>query len=188
MVMTYRERREARAARLREWAAKREDKAAASLAAEPSYRHDWAFITQPGPISERTRMNARDERRYESLAKAEEMRAKVDNIEAAADRAIYSDDPDAREQLERRIAGLEAERRAILAYNADCRAKAKTGGHGDLKLLEWDSPAGLRSIANIVEDCARAGQLRPGWALPAYASSNLSGNIARLRKRLAELA
>jgi hypothetical protein len=129
-------------------------------------------------------MNARDDRRYESLAKAKAMRSRAANIENAADRAIYSDDPDARQRLERRIAELDAERQAILAYNADCRTRAKTGGHGDLRLLEWNSPAGLRSFAGLVEDCARAGQLRPGWALPGYATGNLSANIARLRKRL----
>lgn len=185
--MTYRDRREARAARLREWATIREQKAAAGLAAEDPVRSDWAFITQPGHIPERARMNARDEARQRSLAKAAEMRQRADNIESAADRAIYSDDPDAREQLERRIADLEAQRRAILAYNNDCRIAARVGEHGDIKLLEFDTPSGLRNITRMVTDCATAGQLRPGWALPSYASSNLSGNIARLRKRLAEM-
>lgn len=185
--MTTRERRETRASRLREWAAKRETAAAAGLAAEDPIRHDWAFVTQPGHIPERARMNARDDRRQESTAKAHEMRAKAANIEAAADRAIYSDDPDARERLERKIADLEAQRAAITTYNADCRKAAKTGGHGDLSLLEWDTPSGLRSIARMVNDCAAAGQLRPGWALPAYAASNLGGNIARLRARLETL-
>ena len=97
--MTYRDRREARAARLREWATIREQKAAAGLAAEDPIRSDWAFITQPGHIPERARMNARDEARQRSLAKAAELRQRADNIESAADRAIYSDDPDAREQL-----------------------------------------------------------------------------------------
>ena len=182
--MTYRDRREARAARLREWATIREQKAAAGLAAEDPIRSDWAFITQPGHIPERARMNARDEARQRSLAKAAEMRQRADNIESAADRAIYSDDPDAREQLERKIADLEAQRDAITRYNADCRYCAKTSGHGNLGFLEYETPAGHRSLVRMVQDCARAGQLRPGWALPAYATSNLSGNIARLRKRL----
>ena len=182
--MTYRERREAKAARLRGWAEARQEKVAASLASEDGIRSDWAFITQPGHIPERARMNARDERRFESLRKADEMASRAKGIETQLERSIHSDDPDAREQLERKIADLERQRDAITTYNADCRKAAKTGGHGDLKLLERDTPSGLRSIAQMVTDCATAGQLRPGWALPAYATSNLSGNIARLRKRL----
>ena len=111
--MTTRERREARAQRLRGWASKREDAAGAGLAAEDPVRRDWAFISQPGYIPERARMNARDDRRYESLAKAKAMHSRAANIENAADRAIFSDDPDARQRLERRIAELDAERQAI---------------------------------------------------------------------------
>jgi hypothetical protein len=187
--MGTRERREARAAKLREWADTREQQVASSLAtdeADPA-RHDWAFITQPGHIPARAAMNRRDDRRQKSLAKAHEMRAKAANIEAAADRAIYSDDPDAIEQLTRKIASLEAQRDAITRYNVDCRKAAKTGGRGNLKLLEYDTPAGLVNLGRMIADCATAGQLREGWALPAYAASNLSGNIGRLRKRLESL-
>jgi hypothetical protein len=115
------------------------------------------------------------------------MRAKAANIEAAADHAIYSDDPDAIEQLVRKIADMEAQRDAITRYNLDCRHMAKTGRHGNLGFLEYETPAGHRSLVRMVQDCAVAGQLRPGWALPVYATSNLSANIARLRKRMETL-
>lgn len=46
--MTYRERREAKAARLQGWAEKREDKARALIAQDAHYRGDHAFTTQPG--------------------------------------------------------------------------------------------------------------------------------------------
>ena len=193
--MATRERREARAARLREWADKREAKAQAGFQAV----HDLADsipMGQPILVGHHSEAHARRDqdrihsgmrRAVDNQDTAKAMRQKAANIESAVDRAIYSDDPDAREQLERKIADLEAQRAAITAYNLDCRKAAKTGGHGDLSLLEWDTPSGLRSIARMVNDCATAGQLRPGWALPAYAASNLSGNIARLRKRLETL-
>lgn len=178
--MTYRERRERRADRLRGWAAKREADANAALSAGEPYRHDIAFLTQPGHIPERARMNARDERAFRSLGKADEMRQRADNIERAADHAIYNDDPDAEERLGERIADLEEQRARIVSYNVDCRRMAKTGRTGDLSILSAAQQRAAVSMAN-------AGQLRAGGALPPYATSNLSGNIARLRERLAAL-
>lgn len=186
--MTYRERREARADRLRGWAEKREAAAGATFAAHEQFRGDHAFNFQPGHIPERARVIAREDRAFESLQKAASMTARAENIERAAAAAIYSDDPDATERLAEKIADLEMQRARIVAYNASCRAAAKTGGHGDLGILKFDTPAGLRNLQGMVESCARAGQLKPGWALPAYATTNLSGNISRLRERLARLA
>ena len=193
--MTTRERREARAARLREWADTREAKSTAAFDAVRQIA-DNIPMGQPILVGHHSEAHARRDqdrihngmrRAIDNQTAARAMRQKAANIESAADHAIYSDDPDAREQLERKMADMEAQREAIRRYNADCRLAAKAGGHGDLKLLEWDTPFGLRSIAKMVTDCAAAGQLRPGWALPAYATSNLSGNIARLRARLATL-
>lgn len=48
--MTYRERRLARAERLREWAEKREVRAAAVFREGERYHGDVAFNTQPGHI------------------------------------------------------------------------------------------------------------------------------------------
>jgi hypothetical protein len=194
--MTTRERREARAARLREWADKREAKSTAAFDAVRQIA-DNIPMGQPILVGHHSEAHARRDqdrihsgmrRAVDNQDTAKAMRQKAANIESAVDRAIYSDDPDAREQLERKIADMEAQRAAITAYNLDCRKAAKTGGHGNLSLLEWDTPSGLRSIARMVNDCATAGQLRPGWALPTYAASNLSGNIARLRKRLEGVA
>ena len=179
---TYRERREARAERLREWAAKRDAKAAELHARNEPYRGDIAFNTQPGHIPERARAIARTEKAWEHSTKAAEMARKADSIEAAAERAIYSDDPDAVEQLEARLADLEAERDRIKAYNASCRKAAKAGGLGDLSLLDEAQQAKLVSIAKHA-----AFQLGAGNALPSYALSNLSGNIKRNRDRLNEL-
>jgi len=71
---------EIKAARYDEWAEKREVKAEAALNSFPSMRHDWAFITQPGHIPARARMNAADDRALESLKVAEGMRSRAEGI------------------------------------------------------------------------------------------------------------
>jgi hypothetical protein len=68
---------ERKAARYDDWAEKREAKAHMDLNSHPELRHDWAFITQPGHIPFRARMNAADQRAIESLDKAKEMRSKA---------------------------------------------------------------------------------------------------------------
>lgn len=180
--MTYRERRAARAERLREWADKRRTVARATLAADDAlpYAHDIAFLTQPGRIIERERMNAREDRAMESLRKADDMARRADSIERAADHAIYSDDPDAPERLTERIAGLEAERARIVAYNAACR-KAGRCTDAALAMLDDKQRADVASLARI-------GFLRPNGSMPSYATSNIGGNIARLRDRLARMS
>lgn len=181
-MSTYRERREARAERLREWADSRDRKADAAYAAarqtadaipfgQPMLTDHYSYRADRG---RRERMRANFERSHEHAAKAEQMRARADSIEAQAARAVYSDDPDARERLAERIAGLEAERDRIKAYNATCRK-----GTPDLSVLDDRQRADLASVARHAPY-----QLGKGGAFPAYALSNLSGNIARLRKRL----
>lgn len=174
---TYRERREAKAERLRGWAEKRETEAVAALNSQPELRHDWAFITQPGRIPERDRMNAADERAFKSMDKAERMAERADNIEAAARGAIYSDDADAIERLEAKIADLEAQRARIKAYNASCRKGAR-----DVALLDERQQKDLAGTAK----CA-AYQIRDNGAAPAYWAQNIGGNITRLKKRLEQL-
>jgi len=71
---------EKKAERLDEWAEKREVKAEADLNSFPSLRHDWAFITQPGHIPARARMNKADDRALESLKVAEGMRSRAEGM------------------------------------------------------------------------------------------------------------
>jgi len=71
---------EAKAERLDEWAEKREVKAEAALNSFPTMRHDWAFITQPGHIPARERMNAADDRARESLRVAERLHSRAASI------------------------------------------------------------------------------------------------------------
>jgi uncharacterized Zn finger protein (UPF0148 family) len=74
------EKAERKAGRYQEWADKREKRAEVALNSHPEYRHDWAFITQPGHIPARARMNAADDRAFESLDIAKGMREKAENI------------------------------------------------------------------------------------------------------------
>ncbi len=162
--MTYRDRRLAKAERLREWADKRTASASAVFEAHEIYRGDTAFNTQPGHIPLRSRVIAQDQRAFESLQKAQSMSSRADNIEAAADHAIYSDDPDAIERLIERIADLEAERESIKAKNATYRK---------------DHKAELAGMTPY--------QRNHAFPYPSYVLENLSLNLSRQRARLAQL-
>ncbi len=176
-MTTYRERREQRAERLREWADKRQAKADVVHQEREQYAGDTAFWTQPGDIPQRTRLFRRMDRAREDSDKASEMQSRAVQIERQADHAIYSDDPDAIEALETRIAALEAERDAIKAYNASCRK-----GAPDVDLLTDSQRRDLASIKQVA-----AYSLGKGGAMPGYALTNLSGNISRQKKRLDSL-
>ena len=162
--MTYRERREDRAERLRDWAGKREDRAAALFKAGEQYKGDTAFNTQPGHIPERARLIAREQRAHESLNKAASMRSRADGIDSQLAGAIYDDDPDAIEQLRARIARLETERDQAKAVNAAYRKEHKTE---------------LAAMGRWKRDDA--------MPYPGYHFQNLSGNLSRQRARLARL-
>lgn len=180
---TYRERRQARADRLDGWADGREQKADAA--------HDTAkakadLIPFGQPILVGHHSEGRDRRTCDSIAagfdrahehgkKADEMRSKAANIRGASDRAIYSDDPDAVERLAEKIAGLEAEKARIKAYNATCKK-----GAPDLDLLDEKQRANILSTI-------RVGMARPDGGFPSYALSNLNGTLNSTRKRLTAL-
>lgn len=180
---TYRERRLARAERLREWADKREVKGIAELE-RGRQMLDLIPFGQPMLVDHhsykadrnyRGRATSAVSRGHEDTAKAAEFRSRADNIEAAADEAIYSDDPDARERLEERIATLEAERDRVKHYNASCRK-----GSPDRSILTPDQVRQLDGAIQVWGDS----QCK-GGAFPGYHLSGISGNISRLRKRLA---
>jgi hypothetical protein len=163
-VMTYRDRREARADRLRGWAGTREARAEAVFKAGEPFTSDIAFNTQPGHIPFRAKLIAREDRAYESIVKAASMRSRADGIEGQLANAIYEDDPDAVEQLRARIARLETERDAAKAVNAAYRKEHK---------------AELKAMTLYQRDQA--------LPYPGYHFQNLSGNLSRQRARLARL-
>ena len=183
---TTRERREARAERLAEWADKREARGTAELE-QARARASLIPFGQPilvghhserGDRNYRAKIGAGYDRGFENLAKADDMRSRSQSIANATERAIFSDDPDAIERLTARIADLESERARIKAFNKSCRA---TLG-GNPELLDARQRADLESTRR----CA-AWQIGKRGEFPAYVLSNLGGNIRRQAQRLAQL-
>jgi hypothetical protein len=181
---TYRERRQAKAERLRGWADKREAKAESAQRGADQIS-DMIPPGQPILVGHHSegrhrrdleRMHSRQQAAWDNSSKASEFRNRADNIEAAADSAIYSDDHDAIPQLEQRIADLEAQRDRIKAYNKTVKA-----GKRDVSLLDE------KQRADLLSGIRHMPHATPGGKFPSYGLTNLSGNIARNRKRLEEL-
>jgi hypothetical protein len=182
---TYRERREARAARLREWADKRQARAEQTATTVDALA---GRIPLGQPIladhhsqrraeRDRDRIDRGMRRTIEHTEKAREFAHRADNIQAAAEHAIYSDDPDAVARLAERVAALEHERDTNKAYNAACRK-----GIAD--------PATLPdNLARDLADAIKAwGNIQcPGGRFPSYTLTNLSANIKRNKQRLEAL-
>lgn len=171
-TMTYRERREAKAERYREWAEKRDTKADAAYEGVQSIVERIPF-GQPILVGHHSERGARaDQRRIENgmnsfcenSAKADRMREKANNIERAAKQAIYSDDPDALDRLREKLSKLEAQRESIKAANA-----------------EWlkANKASLKGMTAYQRDRARP--------YPGYVLTNLGGTITTTRKRIEQV-
>lgn len=170
--MTYRDRREARAERLRGWSEANETRAEQKSAAADRISDGIPF-GQPilvGHHSERRHRRDLDKIHSGMRAsidlsdKAAEQAARADNIEAATDHAIYDDDPDAIARLTDKLAALEAKREQMKTANAAHR----TAHRDELKAM---TPY-------------QRGQAVP---YPSYSLTNLGGNITRCRDRLARL-
>jgi hypothetical protein len=183
--LTYRERREARAEGLRDWARKREVRAKQAAATVDTITSGIP-LGQPILLGHHSQRHAeRDQERIqrgmrktiEHASKAEEFSSRADNIEAAAEHAIYSDDADAIPRLRERIAELEGERTTIKAYNAACRK-----GTADPATLPLKLARELASSISVWGDI----QCK-GGRFPSYVLRNLGGNINRNKKRLAAL-
>lgn len=168
--MSYRDRRLARAERLREWADKREQKSTAAFAGVRRIADAIPF-GQPILVGHHSERHARrdQDRIWTGMSKgvehanmAQSMDRRADEIERQAEHAIYADDPDAIERLTAKIAGLEAERNAMKARNVAHRKAHRA----ELQAL---SSAYARQMA---------------MPHPSYEIANLGGNISRLRERL----
>jgi len=197
--MTYRERRERRAERLREWADKRAAKSAAGFQAAKRIADGIPF-GQPilvGHHSEKhhradiARIDSGMRRGIENENKAAEMRSKAANIDAAADAAIYSDDPDAIEALTAKLERLEAERERCKVINKAIRKhglallmeEAKNGE--PIHLLPALTAREAADLLSVVRHQPYYNAESKGF--PPYHTANLGGNITRARQRLAGL-
>lgn len=186
--MTYRERRLAKAERLSTWADKRRAKSDASFKTARTIA-DGIPLGQPiliGHHSERrhrrdvARIDNGMRRGIEHERKAGDMESRAANIIAAADSAIYSDDPDAIDALKAKLARLEAERDRIKEINRMIRKRGLIACLPDL------TPAEQKELTTTARLCPYHQVETRGY--PAYHSSNLSGNITRTRKRIASLS
>lgn len=169
--LTTREKRERRTERLRGWAEKREQRADVAHQASHDATAGIPF-GQPiivGHYSEKRHRRAIERGRDAASAALEHARTAADmssraaNIEAANDRAIYDDDPDARERLTAKIERLGAKREQLKAENAAYRK-----AHG----------AELRALTPYQRDHAMPHR--------SYELTNLGGVIRNARERLAK--
>lgn len=174
--MTRRDYLEAKVAKREEWAAGRRAKAAGLLKQNEPFRGDIAFNTQPGHIPERARVIARSEKAYEHTQMAAHHVGKAAGLAQQLETTIFSDDPDALEALAAKIAGLEAEREQMKKANAAFRK----GGRAGLATVCGDAVAA--AFDRLKALCPYEKQ-----PYPAYALSNLGGNIGRLKKRIEDV-
>ena len=206
--MTYRERRERRAARRDEWAEKRDKKAEEAFAGADRIADGYP-MGQPilvGHHSEKRhrrdleRVDRGMRRGFEHRNMAKHHRQQADGIRRQLDTSIYSDDHDAIERLRERIAEREAKRDRWKLIN---RTAAKIGRQHGIKrtrghwshLLTDETRETLQTV--LVETCKAvkatrkeiadlAGNLHHGGAL-AFDLTNIGARIRRDRKRLARL-
>ena len=121
----------------------------------------------------------------QSMDMAAHHRGKADGIATQLERSIFSDDVDAVERLQERIAGLEQERARMKAINKEIRK-----GKGWQARLEAEGITLTEREGKQLVDVAK---FQPYYCkeglpvFPPYALQNLGGNINRLKKRLKEL-
>lgn len=147
--MTRRERLEAKAERRREWAEGRRTKAATEFAVGDPYRGDIAFNTQPGHIPERARVIRAGDRGIEHTQMAEHHESKAAGLEAQLDRSVFTDDADAIEALESRIATNEKKADRYAEINKAWRK----GGMGAILAAGLASEALAKTIAETMAVC-----------------------------------
>ena len=184
--MTTRDRRLAKAERLREWAETRERKSAAAFQGVRQIA-DGIPMGQPilvGHHSEKRhrrdidRMDRGMRRGIEHQDKAKDMVSRAGNIEEAVDRAIYRDDPDAIARLTAKLAELEGRRDRYKAENAAYRK----GDTAFAACLGIDL-----AHASALREKIEAGYSWCRQPHPSYSLQNLGGTITKERKRLAQL-
>ncbi len=175
-----RERLERKLEKRQEWADGRDGKAASLDRQTPdSLRHDWAFITQPGRIPERSRMNRRDDKAHEHRQMADHHRSKAAGLASQLDRTIFSDDDNAIEALQEKIAGLEKQRATLRKVNAAYRKFKKNPESLDAS-----------DLSDRLKQLIRTWTPEYGYQkapIERYQFSNLGGSISQAKKRIQEI-
>lgn len=184
----YQERKEARIDRMEERAARAQaESTAASHAA-----HEIMRLIPPGqPIlvghhSERHHRRDLDkiDRNMRKSIEAEEKAAYYSSraANAASNHAISSDDPDAVEKLEAKLAKLQAQQERDKAMNAWYRKRKTMNGFPDM-----DDERAAKIDAALAEQDASPYSSGKHSPVPAYVLSNRNGEIKRIKDRLAQL-
>ena len=201
--MTYRERRERRAERRDEWANKRRVKANAA----GNRALEMSQIMQGEPIKvghHSEGRHRRDANRMDNLmhtaAESSQMARRhsgaADTIRQQLDSSIYRDDVDELEQLEAKLSEQIGRRDRMKAINVWLRKHSGIKRSGPRPLVgDLFDKAGeaIKSCADALAlsrdeatDLVSALRYNAHLGYPAYALSNLSGNIGRTRKRADE--
>lgn len=187
--MTRRERLEAKLEKRMDWASARRRQAEVAFD-----RADLSEEKSGIPFGQPILVGHHSERRHRrAIERADNaMRQAVENTEMAQhhasaaaglrsqlDRSIFSDDPDAVEALEAKIAKMEAERELNNKINAIVRQKpravATTEKIRSLVALGMSEPTANKLFEN---------QYGLGVGIPSYVNANLGGRITEARKRV----
>jgi len=176
--MTRRERKENKIKQRREWAEKRAEKA------DQEYKTGKALgetipLGQPILIGHHSETSHRNvikklhgyaDRALENDKMKEHHLIVADGIEHQLSNTIFSDDPDAVEQLQKKLARLEAARNRIKEINKALKKET------DIELTEAEKKE-LDSLQKV-------------WgsrSFPAYTLVNLGGRIRNIKKRIESL-
>ena len=203
--MTYRERRENRAARRREWAEKRAAKSEGAFKSASELANNIP-LGQPILVGHHSEKHARrdQDRIHNGMRKgiehqeiAKKHTGAAVEIERQLDNSIYNDDHDRDEKLREKLVDLERQRDRMKVINSWFRKNAKHFGIESLKAYNipiishvTDLYEAAKRILELtdseMEDLLSSFQHSQQIGYPSYALTNLSGNISRTKKRLKE--
>ena len=189
--MTTREKLERKAALREKWAESRREAAGAAFS---SARETASNIPLAQPILVGHHSESKMRNLYNGIARkmdagcesakiADLHASKAAGIREQLGRSIFSDDPDAVEAIQARIAELEAKQEVMKTANKICR---------NMKTTEEEKIASLRGLYPGISENSIHEMLHPTYSyerpgFPSYALANNSGNIARLKKRVQEV-
>lgn len=187
--MTRRERMERKLERREEWAGKAKGRAAQRFGTAGGIA-DGIPMGQPILVGHHSEGRARrDQDRIhgnmrkgcEEASKAEHHASKARGIAAQLDRSIFSDDHDAVEQLQKRIAEREEEARRYTVINKAWRKTSGSTAERVAQLVE-------RGICGekLAKSIARTMELCP-WMDKPLDTTNIRASIRRDKNRLAGL-